>query len=131
MRRDVKTAVIGGGVFGATTAIRLAEAGHAVTLYERLPGLLLATSRNGNRLHMGYHYPRDEPTLRQCQKGYERFKREFGEAILGEVANHYFIASNRWSRRMISWRSATVWSCRTKSSNPRTMRTASEMSPWG
>ena len=89
----MKTAVIGGGVFGATTAIRLAEAGHAVTIYERLPALLLATSRNGNRLHMGYHYPRDEPTVRQCQKGYERFKREFSEAILGEVANRYFIAS--------------------------------------
>jgi glycine/D-amino acid oxidase-like deaminating enzyme len=89
----VKTAVIGGGVFGATTAIRLAEAGRAVTIYERLPDLLLATSRNGNRLHMGYHYPRDEPTVRQCQRGYERFKHEFGEAILGEVTNQYFIAS--------------------------------------
>ena len=89
----MRTAVVGGGVFGVMTAIRLAEAGHAITLYERLPDLLLGTSRSGNRLHMGYHYPRDEPTVRQCLRGYERFKREFGEAILGELANTYFIAS--------------------------------------
>jgi glycine/D-amino acid oxidase-like deaminating enzyme len=89
----VRTAVIGGGVFGATTAIRLAESGHLVTIYERLPGLFLGTSRYGNRLHLGYHYPRDEETVRQCLRGYERFRREFSEAILGEVANTYFIAS--------------------------------------
>lgn len=89
----MRTAIIGGGVFGAATSIRLAEAGHTVTVFERLSGLLLSTSRYGNRLHMGYHYPRDEPTVRQCLRGYERFKRDFREAILGEVSNAYFIAS--------------------------------------
>ena len=86
-------AVIGGGVFGVMTAISLAEAGHGVTLFERLSGLLHGASQSGNRLHLGFHYPRHDETVRQCVRGYERFRREFGEAILKDVTNAYFIAS--------------------------------------
>src|SRR6476619_5424619 len=42
-------AVIGGGVFGAVIAIKLAEMGPAVSLFERLPALMQAASSNANR----------------------------------------------------------------------------------
>lgn len=88
-----RVAVIGGGVFGVMTAIRLAESGNQVNLYERLPGLLQGASSNANRLHRGFHYPRDEETARQCLRGFQKFQNEFGSAILEGVTNAYFIAS--------------------------------------
>ena len=86
-------AVIGGGAFGAMTAIKLAECGQTVTLFERLPSLMQGATFNANRLHLGFHYPRDEETALQCMRGFEIFKREFSPAILPEVTNAYFIAS--------------------------------------
>ena len=32
-----------------------------------------ASSNNTNRLHLGYHYPRDLNTAQQCKKGFELF----------------------------------------------------------
>lgn len=87
-----KTAIIGGGIFGAMTAIRLAESGRSVSLFERLPGLMQGASSNANRLHMGFHYPRDDETARQCRLGYDRFRDEFPSCILDNVSNAYFIA---------------------------------------
>ena len=63
MRREgnsMRIAVIGGGVFGTMIAVRLAEFGHSVSLLERLPALMQGTSSLANRLHFGFHYPRDE-----------------------------------------------------------------------
>ena len=85
-------AIIGGGIFGAMTAIRLAECGETVSLFERLPGLMQGASFNANRLHMGFHYPRDEETARQCLRSFQRFREEFESAILPGVTNSYFIA---------------------------------------
>ena len=86
-------AVIGGGVFGVMTAIKLAEMGQTVSLFERLPTLMQAASANANRVHLGFHYPRDEETARQCLRGFTKFKEEFASAVLPELSNAYFIAS--------------------------------------
>jgi glycine/D-amino acid oxidase-like deaminating enzyme len=87
-------AVIGGGVFGCVAALRLAEQGHAVSMFERAPALMGGASYNNqNRLHLGFHYPRDDETARQCVRGFERFRRAFAPAILDGFPNAYFIAS--------------------------------------
>lgn len=87
-------AVIGGGIFGALTAIKLAEASHSVTLFEREADIMLGASLNNqNRLHLGYHYPRDAETARQCILGFNRFKDEFRDCLLTGFSNAYFIAS--------------------------------------
>lgn len=88
-----RTAVIGGGIFGAMSAIRLSDAGHSITLFERLPDLLQGTSRAANRVHIGLHYPRDRATAEQCLRGFARFQREFAEAIIPCVKNAYFVAA--------------------------------------
>jgi hypothetical protein len=75
-------------------ALRLARANCDVTVYERLPEILSGASfNNQNRLHLGFHYPRDVETARQCVRGFTRFKESFHEAILGDFPNAYFIAS--------------------------------------
>jgi len=88
-------AIIGGGAFGLMTAIRLAELGGLVTLFERLPGLMQGASSNANRLHLGFHYPRDDQTARQCMRGFRMFREEFESALQEDVSNAYFIASER------------------------------------
>jgi glycine/D-amino acid oxidase-like deaminating enzyme len=88
----MRVAVVGGGAFGVMTAIRLAELDQDVTLFERKPSLMQGASRSGNRLHLGFHYPRDEETIRQCIRGYEKFRSDFESCILTGVKNAYFIA---------------------------------------
>lgn len=91
----MKVAVVGGGVFGAMTALRLEQAGHKVSIFERLPSLMMGASYNNqNRLHLGFHYPRDDETAYQCVRGFERFVKEFESCILSNFKNAYFIASN-------------------------------------
>lgn len=86
--------VIGGGIFGCATALGLADAGLRVTLFERLPEILCGTSRNNtNRVHMGYHYPRDVQTAIRSRDSYRRFVAKFGDAILADFPNVYCIAS--------------------------------------
>lgn len=90
----MNVAVIGGGVFGSLTALELATAGHAVTLFERNQGLMEGASHNNqNRLHLGFHYPRDDETAQQCRRGFSRFLEEFSPCVLGNFTNAYFLAS--------------------------------------
>jgi glycine/D-amino acid oxidase-like deaminating enzyme len=89
----MRVGVVGGGAFGMMSATRLAEAGESVTLFDRLPGLMQGASANANRLHQGFHYPRDEETARMCLRGFRRFREDFSEAILGSGANRYCVAS--------------------------------------
>lgn len=90
-----RIAVIGGGAFGTTTALRLAAVGHAVTVFERNHDILLGASKNNqNRLHLGYHYPRDLGTALQCKDGFARFSAMFPECISGGFPNRYFIAAS-------------------------------------
>lgn len=89
-----KVAVIGSGIFGATIALKLQGEGHQVTVFERLPAPLGGASYNNqNRLHLGYHYPRDMETARQCIKGFDAFKKTFPECIVSGFPNAYFVAS--------------------------------------
>jgi hypothetical protein len=86
-------AIIGGGIFGATAAIRLAKEGHTVTLFEKRPDLFqAATGINQYRLHRGYHYPRSDHTIRSCSESVPLFEEEYGEALIKDIDHFYAIA---------------------------------------
>lgn len=88
-----EVAVVGCGVFGAVAALRLAEEGYRVTVFERnRQPLAQASFNNQNRLHLGFHYPRDRTTAEQCIRGYERFRKEFSECVVTDFPNGYFVA---------------------------------------
>ena len=85
--------VIGGGIFGCTTALELSAKGFDVNLFELNDDILKGASKNNfNRVHLGYHYPRDLETALQSKTGYENFIRTFSECIVEGFPNYYFIA---------------------------------------
>ena len=90
-----KIAIIGGGLFGVTTYIILKKKGFDCTLFEKKKDLLLGASTNNlNRVHFGYHYPRDDETAKQSYNGYKRFSKFFNKTIIKNFQNFYLIAEN-------------------------------------
>ncbi len=91
---EVDVIVVGGGIFGCLSAIELAKRNLSVRLLEQNVELMQgATLNNQNRLHLGYHYPRDVETAKQCQRGFSDFRNTYPECILGGFDNAYFISS--------------------------------------
>ena len=90
-----KIAIIGGGLFGSTIYITLKRKGYDCTLFERNNDLLLGASTNNlNRVHFGYHYPRDDQTAKQSYNGYVSFKKFYKGTIIKDFKNYYLIAEN-------------------------------------
>ena len=95
MSESPRVAVVGCGIFGAMIALRLAKEGANVEIFESQKSVLMGASYNNqNRLHLGYHYPRDDNTARQCIKGFEQFYNEFKSCLLENFPNSYFISKN-------------------------------------
>jgi len=93
LKESPKIAIVGCGIFGAMTALKMAEEGFNVTIFDiHSKPLQGASLNNQNRLHLGFHYPRDEETALQCIRGFESFREEFKESIMGDFNNAYFIA---------------------------------------
>ena len=86
-------AIIGGGIFGCMTALALADRGFEVILAELQNDILLgATKNNFNRVHYGYHYPRDLETALQSKDGFDAFVKTFSGCITDGFPNFYFVA---------------------------------------
>lgn len=85
--------VIGGGLFGLTTAIVLAEQGLQVTVIEKnLDVLKEASLVNQNRIHYGYHYPRSLETGRESMEGMADFLSYYGNCINDRFTKYYAIS---------------------------------------
>lgn len=92
----IDVAVVGCGIFGAEIAIRVKELGLSVSVYEAKSDILSgASANNQNRLHLGFHYPRDLETGRQSIRGFDAFKNKYSECIQEEFLNAYFIANTK------------------------------------
>jgi len=89
-----RVAVVGCGIFGASVALKLQSAGFDVVVFEKKNEILKGASLNNqNRLHLGFHYPRDDETAQQCIAGFQRFMDAYPESIASSFPNAYFIAS--------------------------------------
>ena len=92
---DVNVAVIGAGIFGAEIALKAKSYGLSVEVYEAKNDILSgASANNQNRLHLGFHYPRDLETGIQSIRGFAAFKQKYAECIQEGFLNAYFIANN-------------------------------------
>lgn len=89
----MKIAVVGAGIFGVTSAVKLAKAGYTVDLYESNSEILSAASGiNQYRLHRGYHYPRSKSTALSSKYSEDSFREEYAEAIIDTNEHYYTIA---------------------------------------
>jgi glycine/D-amino acid oxidase-like deaminating enzyme len=87
-------AVIGCGIFGAEIALKASLCGLSVTVYEANADILTGASKNNqNRLHLGFHYPRDLETGQQSIRGFAAFKQKYERCIEGGFQNAYFISN--------------------------------------
>jgi FAD dependent oxidoreductase len=86
-----KIAVAGAGIYGATIAIRLAEEGHSVDLFDPLGVLRAASAINQHRVHAGYHYPRSTETIAEILEARSEFQNQFQPAIVARCASYYAI----------------------------------------
>jgi len=89
----MKIAIIGGGIFGVTTAIRLSR-NHDVDLFEQNSDILQSASGiNQYRLHRGYHYPRSTDTAISAKNSELFFKNEYSGSIVNDIDHFYCIAN--------------------------------------
>lgn len=86
-----KVAVAGAGIYGATIAIRLAEQGHKVHLFDPLGILRAASAINQYRVHSGYHYPRSPETILETMEARAEFLETFAAAIVRGTRHFYAI----------------------------------------
>lgn len=88
---SAKIAVAGAGIYGSSIAIRLAEEGHQVDLFDPLGVLRAASAINQFRIHSGYHYPRSPETIEETLEARAEFMRVFQPAIIRNTQHFYAI----------------------------------------
>lgn len=94
----MKIAIIGAGIYGTTIAIKLADNGFEIDVFEKESDILMAASGiNQYRLHRGYHYPRSKETGYSSRQANPVFLKEYGEAVI-EKNKHYYCVPKKNSR---------------------------------
>lgn len=89
-----KIAIVGAGIFGCEIATQLSKY-FSVTLFEKNANILQgATLNNQNRLHLGFHYPRDLDTAIQSKNGFYNFIKKYSDAVNLDFTNWYAIHKN-------------------------------------
>ena len=90
---DKRAVVLGGGFFGCTTAIHLAQRGWSVDVLEQGSELMQRASYvNQARLHNGYHYPRSFQTAIRSRANMPQFCEVYPEAVYTAFRPLYAIA---------------------------------------
>jgi len=93
----MRIAIAGAGIYGATAAIRLAEHGHQVHLFDPLGIMCAASAINQYRVHAGYHYPRSAETIAEIREARGEFVQAFRPAIVRN-SRHYYAIPKQHSR---------------------------------
>jgi hypothetical protein len=88
---SARIAVAGAGIYGTNIAIRLAEEGHQVRLFDPLGILRAASVINQYRIHSGYHYPRSPETICETLEARDEFMQAFAPAIVRNSRHYYAI----------------------------------------
>lgn len=89
----MKICIIGAGWYGCHAACFLRSNGCDVDIVDREGIFAGASSKNQNRLHLGYHYPRSPETIAECILGHAKFIDTYGSCVTAFDRNYYFIHS--------------------------------------
>jgi hypothetical protein len=89
----MKIAIIGSGWVGCHLANEWCDE-HEITIFEKENHLFSKTSLHSqNRLHLGYHYCRDEKTRNLCVTTYNRFLKDY-RPFTREIKNNLYCIAN-------------------------------------
>ena len=90
----MKIAIIGGGIFGISCAIKLAPE-NQVTIFEKNNDILKSASDTHQcRIHRGYHYPRSDKTAQELLSSESSFVNEFSDAVMKTTENFYCVSKD-------------------------------------
>ena len=85
--------ILGAGWFGCHCALTLRKLGLPFRIYDRSGEFFQgASSKNQNRLHLGFHYPRSYHTRQECAHGYTEFMKEYSFLTEAFPNNIYAVA---------------------------------------
>ena len=94
--QKIKICIIGGGIFSTSAAYHLSPIASSIDIYEKNSTLLDgATFYNHNRHHYGYHYPRSDETVIQCQESKKDFENTFSSSLDFSFDNFYAISKKK------------------------------------
>ena len=92
MSKLPRVGIIGGGIFGLSTAIHL-DSRYDVTIFEQCDDILCgATYANHNRHHHGFHYPRSPETALQCLNSAKEFENIYSNSLVWNFDNYYCVS---------------------------------------
>jgi len=95
-RQQYDYVIVGGGFYGCCLALYLRSISANVVVLEAGDKLLDRASRvNQARIHTGFHYPRSILTAVKSKILYQRFTRDFPEAVVDNFQMLYAIARRR------------------------------------
>jgi len=90
-----KVLIIGAGWYGCHAAATLTRLGVAFDMVDSSNSFMAgSSSRNQNRLHLGFHYPRAHKTRTECVTGYNKFMAAYAHLTVSVAANLYLVAKD-------------------------------------
>lgn len=87
--------IIGAGIYGSHAAMTLKKLGIIFKIADKNNDFFKeSSSKNQNRLHLGFHYPRSYDTRQECINGYTKFVNTYPFAAKNVPNNYYLIDKN-------------------------------------
>lgn len=87
--------IIGSGWYGCHIAQSLIDKGYPVEIWEKGNFIFCgASSKNQNRLHQGFHYPRSFKTRLQSKEGFDLFMSQYGH-LTEDINNNFYALANQ------------------------------------
>jgi hypothetical protein len=90
----MKILILGGGWYGCFIGLVCKAYNLDFLILDKERIFSGSSSKNQNRLHLGYHYPRSLETIKECQYGYEKFTNLFDKYTKNIKYNIYAIEKN-------------------------------------
>jgi len=92
--KEVDVLILGAGIYGLYSAMKLGELGKRITLLEcDSAAFSRASYVNQARVHNGYHYPRSVSTASKSADYFQRFNEDFAFAINDKFKKVYALSS--------------------------------------
>jgi len=87
--------IVGAGWYGCHAAMVLDKLGIDYDMVDKSNGFMVESStKNQNRLHLGFHYPRAYRTRHECIHGYTEFCQAYPESTIEVPKNLYLVAKD-------------------------------------